>query len=66
MLGERHAFDEWQETVSTFIMNLAAAPAEDSASFANMSRHEFRISENMSRKLELAYEQEALRAYHED
>ncbi|WP_460156251.1 hypothetical protein [Pseudomonas sp. S2_H10] len=49
MLGERHDFEEWQETVSTFLINLAAAPAapaEDSARFANMSRPEFNVIEN--------------------
>jgi hypothetical protein len=29
--GERHQFEEWQETVSTFLINLAAAPAEEPA-----------------------------------
>jgi hypothetical protein len=33
VLGERHGFEEWQETVSTFLINLAAAPAEKSACF---------------------------------
>ena len=55
VLGERHDFEEWQETVSTFILNLAAAPTEESERFATMSRHKFTISVNVSRKLELAY-----------
>ncbi|WP_223510872.1 hypothetical protein [Pseudomonas sp. BF-R-05] len=50
VLGERRDFEEWQETVSTFILNLAAAPTEESARFTNMSRHEITISENVSRK----------------
>lgn len=33
VLGERHAIEEWQETVSTFIINMAAAPAEESERF---------------------------------
>ncbi|WP_411740607.1 hypothetical protein [Pseudomonas sp. BF-R-19] len=66
VLGERHDFEEWQETVSTLLINLAAAPAEDSARFAIMSRHKFTISENVSRKLELAYNREALRICHEN
>lgn len=50
-LGERHGFEEWQETVSTFLINLAAAPAEDSYRFANMSRPEIVITEKQSRQL---------------
>lgn len=52
ILGERHDFEEWQETVSTLIINLAAAPAEESARFANMSRPEMVIKEKWSRQLE--------------
>lgn len=28
VLSKRHDFEEWQETVSTFLINLAAVPAE--------------------------------------
>lgn len=66
ILGQRHDFEEWQETVSTFLINLAAAPAEESARFANMSRHKITISENVSRKLEQAYQREALRICHDN
>ncbi|WP_460055441.1 hypothetical protein [Pseudomonas sp. S2_D06] len=52
ILGERHGFEEWQETVSTFILNLAAAPANESARFACMSRPEIVITQNQSRQLE--------------
>jgi hypothetical protein len=52
VLGERHDFEEWQETVSTFLINLAAAPAEESARFANMSRPDIVITEKQSRQLE--------------
>jgi hypothetical protein len=52
VLGERHDFEEWQETVSTFILNLAAAPAGDSARFATMSRPEIVVSEKWSRQFE--------------
>jgi len=38
VLGQRQEFEEWQETVSTFLINLATAPAEDTDRFANMSR----------------------------
>ena len=49
--GERHDFEEWQETVSTLLINLAKAPADQSACFANMSRPEIVVSEKWSRKL---------------
>jgi hypothetical protein len=52
ILGNRHGFEEWQETVSTFIMNFAGAPAEESARFANMSRPEIVVKEKWSRQLE--------------
>ena len=52
VLGERHSFEEWQATVSTLIINLAAAPAEESARFANMSRPQMVIKEKWSRQLE--------------
>ena len=51
VLGERHGFEEWQETVSTLLINLAAAPAEESALFATMSRPEIVVKENWSRQL---------------
>lgn len=52
VLGGRHGFEEWQETVSTLLINLAAAPAEESAHFATMSRPEFVVAEKWSRQLE--------------
>jgi hypothetical protein len=52
ILGERHDFEEWQETVSTLILNLAAAPAEESERFASMSRPEIIVKEKWSRQLE--------------
>ena len=52
ILGERHEFEEWQETASTFLINLAAAPIEESARFAAMSRPEFIVKEKWSRQLE--------------
>ena len=52
VLGERHDFEEWQETVSTVLINLAAAPAEESSRFASMSRPEIVITEKQSRQLE--------------
>jgi hypothetical protein len=51
VLGERHDFEEWQETVSTFLINLAAAPADESARFASMSRPEIVVTEKWSRRL---------------
>ncbi|CAI8796495.1 Mobilization protein [Pseudomonas sp. IT-P12] len=52
ILGERHGFEEWQETVSTFLINLAAATAEESTRFASMSRPKFVTTESQSRQLE--------------
>jgi hypothetical protein len=52
VLGERHGFEEWQETVSTFLINLASAPAEKSANFATMSRPEIVVTEKWSRQLD--------------
>ena len=52
VLGDRQDFEEWQETASTFLINLAAAPAEESARFVSMSRPVFLITRNQSRQLE--------------
>ena len=52
VLGERHDFEEWQETVSTLLINLAAATTEESARFATMSRPEIVITDKQSRQLE--------------
>lgn len=52
VLGERHDFEEWQETVSTFLINLAAATADVSTRFATMSRPEIVVTEKQSRQLE--------------
>ncbi len=52
VLGERHGFEEWQETLSTFLINLAAAPAEESTRFTSMSRPVFEVTEKQSRQLE--------------
>ncbi len=51
VLGERHDFEEWQETLSTFLINLAAAPSEESARFVTMSRPAFEVTEKQSRQL---------------
>lgn len=40
VLGERHHFEEWQETISTMNLNLATAPAGESERFFNMARPE--------------------------
>jgi hypothetical protein len=52
LLGDRHDFEEWQETISTLLINLAAAPAEESARFTIMSRPAFTVTETQSRQLE--------------
>ena len=63
VLGERHDFEEWQETLSTLLINLAAAPAKESAQFATMSRQPFEASEKQSRLLdEFAKREEASHA----
>jgi len=51
VLGKRHDFEEWQETVSTFLINLAKATAYESGQFANMSRPEIVITEKQSQQL---------------
>ena len=51
ILGERHEFEEWQETVSTLLINLAKATAYESAKFTKMSRPEFVETEKQSRQL---------------
>lgn len=52
VLGERHDFEEWQETVSTLLINIAGAPAEESARFADMSRPKIVVTDKQSRQLE--------------
>lgn len=52
ILGQRHGFEEWQETVSTFIINLAGTPAAESERFVSMSRPKILIKEKWSRQLE--------------
>lgn len=52
VLGERHDFEEWQETVSTLLINLAGATAYESGRFATMSRPEIVVTEKQSRQLE--------------
>lgn len=51
VLGDRHGFEEWQETVSTLLINLAGATTYESGRFANMSRPEIIITEKQSRQL---------------
>ncbi|MEX5510622.1 MULTISPECIES: hypothetical protein [Pseudomonas] len=51
LLGVRHDFEEWHETV-TFLINLAAAPAEETARLVIMSRPSFEITEKQPRQLE--------------
>ena len=64
VLGERHGFEEWQETLSTLLINLAKAPAEDTARFAAMSRPVIVITEKQSRQLKAFASREA--AHHVD
>lgn len=53
VLGERHGVEEWQETVSSFIINLANASAEESERFASMSRPVFKVTEKQWRQLQV-------------
>jgi len=59
ILGERHDFEEWQETVSTLLINLAKATAYESGRFANMPRPEIVISDKQSRQLKAFARREA-------
>ena len=59
VLGERHEFEEWQETVSTLLINLSKATAYESGKFIAMSRPEFVITENQSRQLAAFAKREA-------
>lgn len=54
VLGDRLDFEEWQETLSTLLINLAVAraPAEESARFVSMSRPIFEVTEKQSRQLD--------------
>ncbi|WP_223435228.1 MULTISPECIES: hypothetical protein [unclassified Pseudomonas] len=53
VLGERHAFEKWQETESPFLINIAAGSAKKSARFfANTSRPEIVVTENQSRQID--------------
>ncbi|WP_426214736.1 hypothetical protein [Pseudomonas sp. DWRC2-2] len=51
VLGERHDFEEWRETVSTLLINLVTTPAAESARFSSMSRPVFEVTEKQSRQL---------------
>ncbi|MCH4878516.1 hypothetical protein EQV97_14095 [Pseudomonas sp. TMW22090] len=52
ILGDRHEFEEWQETLSTLLINLAKATSYESAKFASLSRPEIVVTEKQSRQLE--------------
>ena len=52
VLGDRLDFEEWQETLSTLLINLAPAPAPESARFVSMSRPIFEVTEKQSRQLD--------------
>lgn len=44
VLGRAHCFEEWQETATTFLINLAAPPAVDSARITSTSRPEIVVT----------------------
>ena len=59
LLGKRHGFEEWQETVSTLLINLAKATVYESGKYAEMSRPEIVITEKQSRQLTAFSKREA-------
>ena len=75
MAGTRQALSElmaWNgikeqgEAITLMIHHLHAMGSQKSAPLLATPRHEITISENVSRKLELAYRREELRICHDD
>ena len=56
-----HGIEEQGEAMTLMIHHLHGLGPAGSAQFLSAPRHEYVISENVSRKLKLAYEREALR-----
>ena len=61
-----HGIEEQGEAMTLMIHHLHALGPQESAPLLATPRHEITISENVSRKLELAYNREALRICHDD
>ena len=65
-LMEWNGIDEQGEAMTLMIHHLHALGPLGSAQFLKPPRHEITINENVSRKLELAYQREALRIGRDD
>ncbi|MBV7571744.1 hypothetical protein KW846_03425 [Pseudomonas sp. PDM32] len=65
-LMEWHQIDEQGEAMTLALHHLHALGPTSSAPFFAPPRHEYVIPENVSRKLELAYNREALRICHDE
>lgn len=65
-LMEWNGIDEQGEAVTLMIHHLHGLGPAGSARFLKPPRHKIDISENVSRKLELAYRREALRICRDD
>lgn len=65
-LMEWHNIEEQGEAMTLALHHLYALGPAGSAPFFAPPRHEITINENVSRKLELAYNREALRICHDE
>lgn len=65
-LMEWHQIDEKGEAMTLALHHLHALGPAGSAPFFAPPRHEITISENVSRKLEIAYQRESLRICHDE
>ena len=61
-----HDIEEQGEAMTLMIHHLHALGPQKSTPLLEPPRHEITISENVSRKLELAYNREALRICHDE
>lgn len=61
-----HGIEEQGEAMTLMIHHLHALGPQKSAPLLAPPRHEYVIHENVSRKLELAYNREALRICHDE
>lgn len=61
-----HDIDEQGEAMTLMIHHLHALGRDGSACFLSAPRHEYVIPENVSAKLQLAYNREALRICHDE
>jgi hypothetical protein len=61
-----HQIEEQGEAMTLALHHLQALGPAGSAPFFTPPRHEITISENLSRKLELAHSREALRICHDE